>query len=75
MNLDFFDRKDGRRIYEGDFLIFETSDSYFEGHIVSLFSKDVSFNVRCVVQDDRGLLLIKNPELGQFQDEYKKNPY
>lgn len=45
----------------GDLVEFRGKDSYFKGTIVSIFTKLDSVSVRCVVQDDRGLLLIKNP--------------
>lgn len=57
----------------GDWVEFDGEDSYYEGHIVSVFKKfDESVDVpgflpyqgpvRLVVQDDRGLLLIKSPK-------------
>lgn len=45
----------------GDIVEFKGKDSYFKGTIVSVFTKLDGKSVRCVVQDDRGLLLIKNP--------------
>ena len=46
----------------GDYVEFKGKDSYFEGTIVSIFTKLNGVDTRCVVQDDRGLLLIKNPK-------------
>lgn len=45
----------------GDEVEFVGKDSYFRGVIVAVFVKLDGKSVRCVVQDDRGLLLIKNP--------------
>lgn len=46
----------------GDIVEFKGKDSYFKGAVVAVFTKLDGKSVRCVVQDDRGLLLIKNPE-------------
>lgn len=46
----------------GDLVEFKGKDSYYKGYIVSIFKKYQSKELRCVVQDDRGLLLIKNPK-------------
>lgn len=46
----------------GDTVEFKGKDSYFKGIIVSVFTKLDGESVRCVVQDRRGLLLIKNPK-------------
>ena len=45
----------------GDKVEFKGKDSYFCGIVVSVFTKLDGVSVRCVVQDERGLLLIKNP--------------
>jgi len=45
----------------GDEVEFKGQDSYFKGTIVSIFTKLDGKSVRCVVQDERGLLLIKLP--------------
>jgi len=45
----------------GDEVEFSGKDSYFRGTVVSIFTKLNGVDVRCVVQDSRGLLLIKNP--------------
>lgn len=45
----------------GDLVEFKGKDSYFKGTIVCIFTKLDGESVRCCVQDDRGLLLIKNP--------------
>lgn len=45
----------------GDLVEFKGKDSYFKGVIVTIFTKLDGVSVRCCVQDDRGLLLIKNP--------------
>lgn len=45
----------------GDSVEFRGKDSYFKGQIVALFYKLDGQSIRCVVQDDRGLLLIKDP--------------
>ena len=51
----------------GDLVEFDGDDSYFKGRVVSLFCKlplsdGRRVPMRCVVQDDRGLLLIKDPK-------------
>ena len=46
----------------GDMVEFSNTDAYFKGTVVSIFYKLDGESVRCVVQDDRGLLLIKNPK-------------
>lgn len=45
----------------GDVVEFVGKDSYYKGEVVALFSKK-NGAVRCIVEDDRGLLLIKNPK-------------
>lgn len=45
----------------GDKVEFNGKDSYFCGIVVCIFRKLNGVDVRCVVQDDRGILLIKNP--------------
>lgn len=45
----------------GDLVEFKGKDSYFKGTLVCIFTKLDGKSVRCCVQDDRGLLLIKNP--------------
>ncbi len=50
------------KIKIGDTVEFSGKDSYFKGTIVTLFTKLDGESVRCVAQDDRGLLLIKNPK-------------
>lgn len=52
-------------IKEGDFAVFRGEDSYYEGIIVSIFKKK-NGAVRVIIEDDRGLLLIKNPQHGVF---------
>lgn len=49
-------------IKEGDMVEFKGADSYFSGRVVSLFTKLNKLSERCVVEDSRGLLLIKNPK-------------
>jgi len=56
-------------ISRGDKLEFAGKDSYYKGVVVSVFQKK-SGAVRCVVEDDRGLLLIKNPDQGVKVDDY-----
>lgn len=46
----------------GDLVEFRGTDSYYKGVVVSIFTKLDGKSERCVVQDDRGLLLIKNPK-------------
>jgi hypothetical protein len=46
----------------GDLVEFSGQDSYYKGKIVSIFTKLDGKSVRLVVQDDRGLLLIKSPK-------------
>ena len=46
----------------GDYVEFKGSDSYYKGVVVALFYKLNGESERCVVEDDRGLLLIKNPK-------------
>lgn len=69
-------KKPDAELKVGDLVEFAGEDSYFKGRIVSLFRKlPKDFNVehafidngplRCVVQDDRGLLLIKDPKRGR----------
>lgn len=45
----------------GDVVEFNGQDSYFKGTVVSIFTKLDGKSMRCVVQDERGLLLIKDP--------------
>lgn len=49
-------------VKEGDLVEFIGLDSYFKGTIVCIFTKLNGVSKRCIVQDDRGLLLIKNPK-------------
>ena len=44
----------------GDLVEFNGQDSYYIGVVVTVFEK-LNGAVRCVVEDDRGLLLIKDP--------------
>lgn len=53
----------------GDYVVFEGQDSRFEGAVVCVFNKigplgKLDGPERCVVQDERGILLIKNPGVG-----------
>jgi hypothetical protein len=43
----------------GDEVEFKGQDSYYRGKIVCIFTKRDGVSKRCVVQDSRGLLLIK----------------
>lgn len=49
-------------IAEGDEVEFKGEDSYYRGHVVAIFKKRGTEQVRCVVQNSDGLLLIKNPK-------------
>ena len=49
-------------IVEGDKVEFKGADSYYRGHVVAIFKKRGTDQVRCVVQNSDGLLLIKNPK-------------
>ena len=54
----------------GDLVECAGQDSYFRGYVVALFNKlddrgEPNGPERCVVQDNRKLLLIKNPEAGK----------
>lgn len=44
----------------GDKVEYRGSDSYYTGIIVSIFFKLNGTSERCVVEDERGLLLIKS---------------
>jgi len=44
----------------GDKVEYRGSDSYYTGIIVSIFFKLNGKSERCVVEDERGLLLIKS---------------
>jgi hypothetical protein len=46
----------------GDLVEFKGKDSYFCGTVVSIFTKLNGQTQRIVVEDSRGLLLIKNIE-------------
>jgi hypothetical protein len=46
----------------GQTVEFVGKDSYFKGNVVALFYKLDKKSIRCVVQDERGLLLIKSPK-------------
>lgn len=46
----------------GDLVEFTNTDAYYKGIVVSVFYKLNGESERCVVEDDRGLLLIKNPK-------------
>lgn len=52
---------------------FKGKDSYFKGRVVSVFTKLNGKSVRCVVEDERGLLLIKNPNAGLVLREEQTN--
>ncbi len=56
-------------VQEGDEVEFKGKDSYFKGTIVSIFTKLDGVTKRLVVQDDRGLLLIKNLEQAKLVKE------
>lgn len=45
----------------GDLVEFSGEDSYYKGVIVCIFTKLDGKSVRLIVEDDRGLLLIKSP--------------
>lgn len=49
----------------GHYVEFTGSDSQ-SGVVVALFTKLDNESVRCVVQDSRGLLLIKNPKFAKI---------
>lgn len=51
----------------GDFAEWSGADSYYAGYVISIFDKG-NGQMRCIVKDDRGLLLIKNPEQGVVRD-------
>jgi hypothetical protein len=46
----------------GDLVEFTNTDAYYKGIVVAIFYKLDGYSQRCVVEDDRGLLLIKNPK-------------
>ena len=46
----------------GDLVEFSGEDSYYKGTIVCIFTKLNGKSVRLIVEDDRGLLLIKGPK-------------
>jgi len=50
----------GCEISDGDYVVCEGEDSYFEGWVVSVFPKR-NGKLRLVIEDQRGLLLIKGP--------------
>lgn len=52
----------------GDIVEFSGQDSYYKGVVVSIFTKLDGVSQRCVVQDERGLLLIKNPSRAKVLD-------
>lgn len=45
----------------GDIVEFKGEDSQYSGVVVAVFNK-INGTTRCVVEDERGLLLIKNPK-------------
>lgn len=45
----------------GDVVEFKGEDSQYTGVVVSVFNK-INGATRCIVEDERGLLLIKNPK-------------
>lgn len=68
----------GDEVAIGRYMKFEGKDSRYEGHVVAVFQKrnyavDISGKPpytgvwRVVIQDDRGLLLIKDPEAGEVK--------
>jgi hypothetical protein len=52
--------EDKKMVDVGDTVEFKGQDSYYKGVVVCIFKK-LNGAVRCVVEDDRGLLLIKDP--------------
>lgn len=60
---EYIDRFEENEINVGDLVEFAGKDSYYKGFVVSIFhKKDNENEIRCVVEDDRGLLLIKHPD-------------
>ena len=57
-------------IQVGDTVEFDGTDSYYKGIVVAMFEK-IGGSLRCVVEDDRGLLLIKNPARAKKIIHYK----
>jgi len=51
---------------EGDYVEFRGDDSHYGGQVVCVFTKKDGESTRCIVEDSRGLLLIKNPDRGQL---------
>ena len=54
-------RENVSNVKVGDIVEFKGQDSYYKGTVISIFTKLDGVSVRCCVQDDRGLILIKNP--------------
>ena len=52
----------------GDLVEFSGKDSYYFGTVVCIFEK-LQGAERCVVEDERGLLLIKDPARGKVVSE------
>lgn len=48
-------------VKKGDLVEFRGSDSYFKEILVCIFTKLDGVSVRCCVQNEDGILLIKNP--------------
>ena len=55
----------------GDTVEFDGQDSYYQGVVVCIFEK-INGAKRCIVEDTRGLLLIKNPSRAVILSKGKK---
>lgn len=62
--------KDKKMVDVGNTVEFKGQDSYYKGVVVALFKK-LNGAVRCIVEDDRGLLLIKDPSKAKVLKEEK----
>jgi len=59
-NMDIYKSGDEPYLSLGELVEFSNTDAYYKGKVVCVFEK-LNGSIRCVVEDDRGLLLIKNP--------------
>ena len=56
----------------GDVVEFKDEDSQYTGVAVAVFNK-INGATRCIVEDERGLLLIKNPKSAEVLNKLKLN--
>lgn len=54
----------------GDVVEFKGEDSEYTGVVVAVFNK-INGATRCIVEDERGLLLIKNPKSAKVLNKLK----